>query len=104
MILVRHHRRWLTLFTCVSALLLVTHLTDRFDQPQLTTGKTVRSACPSTAWQRLQRDALRWAAPPRRVIALPRLREARLSEKPERVQLARAPLGADLSSRPPPVG
>jgi len=104
MILAEHHRRWLTLFTCVSALLLVAHLTDRFDQPPLTTGKTVRSACPGVGWQRLQRDALRWAAPAPKVIALPRPRVARLTEKREPEQLEPVPLCANLSSRPPPVG
>jgi hypothetical protein len=45
MIVMHHHRRWLTLFTCASVILLVMHLTDRFAQPGLTIHKTARRGC-----------------------------------------------------------
>jgi hypothetical protein len=102
MIVMQHHRRWLTLFICVSAFLLVMHLSDRFAQPGLTIHKTARGAAPGARWQQLQCDALRWTMPAPKVGVLPRLQVVRFVETAEQLQLPLAPLAENLCSRPPP--
>jgi hypothetical protein len=98
------HCRWLRLFVCLTPLLLVAHLTDRFALHWLTTGSnTIRCGGTHESWQRLQIDAIRWAPPSSNLNWPPRLKKVvRAAHDQNDTRLCELLLDENLCSRPPP--